>query len=256
MQSIYMEAYEMIEKIIEAHEEGVEEIDVCDSLVLEPQLDYTGKMARDAFRGKRKKKHKDRRYAGIIDFKVFIEGEGMEHEKLISSSVRELPLSAIREVHHGKDPEGLEGLSKRQEEVAQWLQAGFVEQELNWGEEPFQSKTYFGRSSAKDELLRRSAPRDFQTVFIEKCYDEYGSSDETRIYDILERYLRRSKETKNLVIWPPMDWNTRKIKSDFRDFMPPNLYGEETDKWVEPYVDRIKELCEEKGPNPHHPDLG
>ena len=250
-----MDAHSLIEKILEAHENDIEEIKVCDSLVLEPQLDYSGKMARDAFRGRRKNKHKGKIYAGILDFKILIENEGMEHEKLISSAVKELPSEAIRGIHDGMAPEDIQGLTERQKEVASWLQAGFIEQELNWGEEPFQSRTYFGKPSANDDLLRRSAPRDFQTVFIEKCYDEYKSHDEEQIGKILQKYLKRTKETKNLVIWPPLDWSTRKIRKDFRDFMPPELYGHDTDKWVEPHLERIKELCEYKGKNPYHPDV-
>jgi len=244
----------MIEKILTAHEKDVERLEICDSLVLEPQLNYSGKMATDAYRGRRKNTHKDRIYAGILDYKIMIEDEGMEHEKLITSVVKELPLQAIRNIHQGKSPEKVKGLSDRQIEIAYWLQTSFVEQELNWGEKDFQCRTYFGRPDVKDELLRRSAPRDYQTVFIERCHEEYG--DGKNMEDVFSEFLRRSKETKNYVLWPPIDWNTRKIKSGFRDFMPPNLYGEETDKWVEPYIDRIQKLCEEKGPNPNHPDVG
>lgn len=94
-----MDAHSLIDRILEAHEEGQDEIGICDSLILEPQLNYSGKMARDAYKGWRRFANEGAIYAGILDFKVMIEGEDMEHKFLVESAVVNLTRDTIRDVH-------------------------------------------------------------------------------------------------------------------------------------------------------------
>jgi len=250
-----MDAHALIERILEAHEEGKDEIKICNSLVLEPQLDYTGKMARDAYKGWRRFANKGALYAGILDFKVLIEDEGMEHEFLIESAVVNLSRDIVRKIHSGFDPFSFEDIDERKREVASWVQSGFIEQELNWGEMDFQLWTHFGNPSRDDSLLRRAAPRDFMMVFMEKCFDEVERTDKgpaRAVEDVLKEYMDTTKEASIEVVTPPIE--DKSVKDDFRENMPPNIFGEGTPKWIEPYIDRIERLCEEKGPNPYHPD--
>lgn len=147
-------------------------------------------------------------------------------------------------------------MSEEKRKIASWVQAGFVEQELNWGMMDFQLWTHFGNPSRDDSLLREAAPRDFLMVFMERCFDvvERTDNDPTQVVeDISNDYMEPTKEADNEVINPPIE--NKKVEEDFRDNMAPQIFGKETDKWVEPYINRIKRLCEEKGPNPYHPDV-
>jgi len=252
-----METIQFIERILTAHEQADDTpIEISGNLRLLPQIDYSGKMARDAYRGWRWFKHRERLYAGIFDFKIMIGEEGMEHEKLMHEVVSTLPIEAVRKVHSGEDPMEINGLNSTQRNVASHIQAGFIEQELNWGEEPFQSWTYFGDSTKKDELLRSAAPRDYLMVYIEKCIGDASSSG-TGIEEAFKKtvlpYITYSEGARNSIVDIPIDRKRKQVFDDFRGYMPSAITGRLTRKWVVPHLERAMAYCTHKGPNPWHP---
>jgi hypothetical protein len=250
-----MDANNLILAILNAHKTDDATPIQYETTRLEPQLDYKGKMARDAFRHNRIFVNKGRIHAGLFDFKIFIDDVGMEHEHLLTSVISELPIEVVRKVHAGDDPVEMPGLTDAQRGVACAIQAAFVEQELNWGEELFQLWTYFGNSKAKDPLLRDAAPRDFQMVYIERCASEIprsGHNPAEVVHEvILSRYLKTTKEARNLTIMPPIE--NKQIVPEFREHMPPTILGRPTTKWIGSHMPTILEICEKKGPNPYRP---
>jgi len=86
------------------------------------------------------------------------------------------------------------------------LQAAFVEQELNWGEEQFQLRTYFGRKDSENLILRNSTPRDLIMVLLEKCYEDLEQTNQSAefvVRNITKSY--RSKSLSTYMIAPPLD---------------------------------------------------
>lgn len=250
-----MDAHDLIERILDAHEHDDDSmVSLRPALTLEPQLDYSGKMAERAYIGRRRHWRKKRPYIGILDFRIFVEGKKLEHGRnVIRPAVVELSIDNIRLIHEGADPERLQGLSESHKSVASCIQAAFVEQELNWGEEDFQLRTYFGRTDTKDDLLRMAAPRDYQMVFIEKCDAEVKSKGKEKfdaVNEVLERYRRYSGEAGGEVIMPPLD-SKKRVEEEFRPYMPPSIRRKSTEKWIEPHVERVREMCRRKGTNPH-----
>ena len=77
-----MDANNLIGSIIEAHENDDKDgIKITPNLLLVPQLNYSGKMAKKAYRGYRKNKNAGRPYCGILDFKIMLKDTNTEHEK-------------------------------------------------------------------------------------------------------------------------------------------------------------------------------
>ena len=145
-------------------------------------LDYSGKMARKAYQGYRKKWHEGRNYVGLLDFRIMDPTGKMEHSKLLARSIGRVPIEALREIYDGADPTIL-GLSKPQLALASDIQCSFAEQEINWGIREFQLRTHFGYPEMKAEHLRNAVPRDFFMMYFERCNAEIlrGSSIESAL---------------------------------------------------------------------------
>ena len=129
----------------------------------------------------------------------------MVHEELLSILTCRVPIEYIRHVHQGNDPMEFDLKDEQVRTLLNRIQAGFVEQELNWGDENFQLWTYFGNGNAKDALLRSSAPRDFQMVYVERCHHEHevNELDEDALMEpVLKPFIKVIREAGNKVLFP------------------------------------------------------
>jgi len=155
-------------EILEAHIHGVKRISPYPGISLELQLGYTGLMARGAYEGYRKRWNTGRKKVGCFDFKIFdTTGDTdvpLVHMKVLKDALEHLDKRLIESVYIGVDPLTL----SRNPEVVTTLgtvQHSMLEQEVNWGDEDFQSKTYFLPSKG----LR---PRDFIMAYLRRTLSE------------------------------------------------------------------------------------
>ena len=247
-------ATEIIESVISRHEDGSEKpIPILDDLRLEPVLDYGGKMARKAYQSYRKNWHKDRQHVGILDFRIMDPTGKMEHSQLLARSVGEVPIEALREVYDGGNPFDL-GLSDEQLALACDIQCSFAEQEVNWGIHNFQLRTHFGYPEMRAEHLRNAVPRDFFMLYFERCDSEVrgGAGIEEALRLVSDPQYQKSYVASKMVLMPPItgSGNSRRIRDDFLPCLrSANIGG--VRPWIESHLDRIGELCEEKGVSPY-----
>ena len=84
-----MKAEEIIDLVISRHEKADDSyIHICEGMHLEPMLNYSGKMARNAFRPSYKRNwHKDRKFVGVLDHKIMDPTGKMEQSELLSRSL-------------------------------------------------------------------------------------------------------------------------------------------------------------------------
>jgi|ETNmetMinimDraft_12_1059888.scaffolds.fasta_scaffold40653_2 hypothetical protein len=245
-----MKAEVIIDLIITKHEEKDDSpIQLFQGLNLEPMIDYSGKMARGAFRGfPRWKMHQDRTHAGILDFKIMDNTGKMEHFALIERILPILKIEDIRKVFEGVDPEEL-GKSDEETVLLSEVQCSFLEQEVNWGPHSFQLRTFYGLQTVEDLLFKNAVPRDFFMCFIEKSFFEFNSGKnlEETMNSIVGNY-RESEAAGKLVMYPPKTGSGKKVKvaRDYRNFVYSNNIGG-ADWWIDPFLERIFALCERDG---------
>jgi hypothetical protein len=244
----------MIETIISRHENrDSTAIQVCENLHLEPMLGYSGKMARKAYQGYRKKWHEGRKYVGLLDFRIMDPTGKMEHSKLLARSIGRVPIEALREIYDGADPTSL-GLSKPQLALASDIQCSFAEQEINWGIREFQLRTHFGYPEMKAEHLRNAVPRDFFMMYFERCTAEIlgGSSIESALRRVSDPQYQESFVASKMVLMPPIvgSGNSRRIMPDFLPFLRSSCLGG-AEPWIDLHLDRISDLCDKSGISPY-----
>ena len=250
-----MDKDELIANIIERHERrNLNPIVLSNGVSLLPQLDYSGKMARDAYRRNRYFMNKHKTHAGLLDFKIIDSGTRMEHELLILKALSLLDKQIVRTIHAGNDPDemGLDEVEKL--DMASTIQAAFVEQEVNWGEEVFQSRTFYGRKEGvKDERLSSSAPRDYLMTYLDKAFhlkEDEGWSTERIDQEVIRPMLARTEETRTSSLMPTFDLRTKVIMDQFSAHTPSVYNGAPTSKWIAPHLERIKTICQTRGENP------
>jgi len=250
-----MKAHELISQVISRHEDSSNEpIGICDGLRLEPMLNFSGKMSRKAYQGYRKNWHKDRKYCGVLDFKIMDPTGKMEHSKLLARSMDIVPLEALRSVYDGRDPFVL-GLSKEQLALVCDIQCSFAEQEVNWGVNAFQLRTHFGHPTFKTDHLRNAVPRDFFMIFFERCISEIdsGKDSEDVVREVFESLYQASFVASKMVLMPPIksSGNNRKISDEFLPYLRSNNM-EGVEPWINPHLERINRFCVEKaGTSPY-----
>jgi len=248
---------ELIASIIERHEvRDSNPIILSTGVSLVPQLDYSGKMARDAYRRNRYFMNKGKTHAGLLDFKIIDSGTRMEHEQLIIKALSLLDRRTARSVHAGNDPSrmGLEGIARL--DMACTIQAAFVEQEVNWGEEVFQSRTFYGRTEGvRDGRLSSSAPRDYLMTYLDKAFhlkEDEGWTTERIDQEVIAPMLARTEETRTSSLMPTFDLRTKVIMDLFSAHTPSVYNGVPTSKWISPHLVRIKVICQARGENPRY----
>jgi hypothetical protein len=248
-----MKASEIIELIIERHESKNDEpITMFSDLYLEPMLNYSGKMARKAYWGfSRKPFHKDRLYCGILDHRIMNNSGKMEHFGLIERVLPILNIQDIRGVFDGGDPETLGGTDEEKVLLSE-IQCSFLEQELNWGPHDFQLRTFFGLDTIEDPLFSNAVPRDFFMCYLEKSFEVYNETQsvEAAMKSIDEHY-EYAEVARKSVMKPPKQGSGRKsrVLPEYRGYIYSNI-TETATPWIEPYLDRIKELCIRDGVSP------
>ena len=249
-----MDADGIVDLVIRRHEESSSEpIQVLSDLRLEPMLNYSGKMARKAYQGYRKSWHATRKYCGILDFRIIDPTGKMEHSQLLSRSLGKIPIDSLRRVYDGEDPFKL-GLSDVQLGLMCDIQCSFAEQEINWGIHDFQLRTHFGYPEMRETHLSNAVPRDFFMLFFERCMSEIdsGASIEESLRRISDPRYRASFVASKMVLMPPIkgSGNGRKIDPEFRPFLRSEALGGAS-PWVEPFLGRISDLCEDRGASPY-----
>lgn len=235
-----MKPDEFINIVLKAHENNDNSpIDLGGDLVIQPMPNYTGKMAREAFYGGMRYLNKGRKYAGLFDFKIIFRGKPVSHKPdIIMPAVTHLPIHAVRCIHQGVDPVSIKGLDNQQIALACCIQAAFAEQEINWGEEVFQQRTYFGRVDMEQQILCESAPRDFQMVFIERCVEESRKSGRSPkdIVDEIAILVKTVKSGKNVMLpLTKAKQHKKQVLPDFEPHMPRVLCGRPIEKWINPH---------------------
>lgn len=244
-----LKADDLIEAILLAHENHVGvPIVSCGEVTLHPMRSYSGTAATDAFGLWMRGFNKGRKYAGLFDFTIHFRGNGISHKPdVIRPAVCSLPLEAVRKVHEGLDPASIGGLNSNQVGLACCIQAAFAEQEVNWGEEIFQQRTYFGRVDMTDRRLKESAPRDYLMVYIERCAHEAkkpGSIPED-VVKKLAKLVKTGKRSKNVRLpikkgaKNPKD---RPIEPAFGPFLPSVICGKPIPKWIDSHLQHARKI--------------
>ena len=154
--------------ILEAHITHARAIQPIEGFRIELQLDYSGSMARGAYQGWRKGRQAGRKKVGCFDFKIFrAVGPStvpLVHTRVIPEAGLKLDRKSVEGVFSGADPHSF-ALAPEQLTIAQEVQLAMLEQEINWGDEQFQSFTYFPPSEGR-------RPRDFIVAYLRRIFSE------------------------------------------------------------------------------------
>ena len=166
---------ELAEAILEGHASKNRDILMIAGIRLELQLDYSGLMAEGAYKGYRKKWNRGRRKVGCFDFKIFDTSGSEEmplvHRRVIEDALSSLSGQLIEDIFSGEDPLALSE-DKRVRKALNEVQLTMLEQEVNWGDEVFQSKTYFLPS-------KNLRSRDFIMAYLRRGFQEPGFLGDT-----------------------------------------------------------------------------
>ncbi len=253
-----MKACEVINQVIARHETTSNDpIRIHENLHLAPVLDYSGKMARKAYQGYRKNWHRDRKYCGVLDFKIMDPTGKMEHSKLLRRSIGVVSVDALRRIYDGEDPLHME-LTADQLALVCCIQCAFAEQEINWGVNDFQLRTHFGYPSFKTEHLRNAVPRDLFMLYLERCNAEIdaGNSIEQSINFVLDPQYQTSFVASKKVLMPPItgSGDNRRVKPVFLPYLRSNNIND-VEPWVNPHLERIRKFCvDQAGTSPYWND--
>lgn len=163
-----MKATDAAKLLLEAHSKCVSIVDIVGGCQIRPMLRYSGIMARTAYDGWKKYKNKGRLRVGCMDFKIyFLEGDQprpLLHPALIERVKNRVTLESAERVFAGDDPLSLSCADDVVSTLCT-LQLAMLEQEVNWGDEDFQTWTHFSPR-------RGLRPRDFITAYVRRVYSE------------------------------------------------------------------------------------
>lgn len=199
----------MVQAILHAHQTG-RSFEPFDGVRIEPQTGYGGVVAVTAYRHWRAYSHRDRAQVGLFDIKVYVNGENMEHERsVILPTVALLTPTMAEMVFLGGDPRGVPA-NRRQRLVLATLQAAMAEQEVNWGNEPYQCKTYFAPPTRRthDKRVVSTRPRDLLMGYIRRCFEIRGSRRwsnrvESKVKGLLSS-CREQRASRSAALMPQM----------------------------------------------------
>lgn len=163
-----MKPEQIAELILEGHLNKKPTILDVQNFRLDLQLDYTGLMAQGAYKEWKIDKHSDRRKVGCFDFKIFrLASNGdipMTHPRVVMDVGERLDRDAVERIFRGEDPWEMER-NIGETIVLQEAQLAMLEQEVNWGDECFQTWTRFPPSQGK-------RPRDFVMAYFRRILKE------------------------------------------------------------------------------------
>jgi hypothetical protein len=228
-----MQPGEVARLLLEAHFSKTRFIDVIEGFRLEMQLNYSGLMAKGAYKGWKNRKHRGRRKVGCFDFKIFHRnGDNLVplvHPRVISICQDKLNLDMVDSVFEGKDPSILNG-DRDQLKAAQAIQLTMLEQEINWGDEKFQCWTLFPPSQGK-------RPRDFVTAYLRRSLMEPG---------FLENVARMRAASGTRGVLPPP-----KNKKEWEPYLEPADSDE--NPWLHGrLLERFREAAKSMPDNPNY----
>ncbi len=200
----------LVRAILKAHKRGAP-FEPYDGVVIEPQRDYQGLVATTGYREWRERSHWDRQQIGLFDVRILVRDEEMEHERsVILPTLQLLAPEMAESVFEGENPNALD-VDREQRLVLSTLQAAMAEQEVNWGNEPFQCKSHFSppnrTTHAGDVVTTR--PRDLLMGFVRRCFDVKGgrgwsASVEDEIRSLLAS-RRGHKASRSSALMPKME---------------------------------------------------
>jgi hypothetical protein len=163
-----MKPEEIASLILECHLNKTPAIEAIANFRIDIQLDYSGRMAKGAYRLWRNRRNVGRKKIGCFDFKIFRKENNeflpMVHDRIITDVGSKVNKNSLEQVFLGKDPHEL-GCDKDAMVVLQEAQLTMLEQEINWGDECFQSWSRFLPSKGK-------RPRDFVMAYFRRIYSE------------------------------------------------------------------------------------
>jgi len=219
--------------ILDGHIISKNTIDEIPGVRLELQLKYSGLMAKGAYRGWKRVKHVNRRKVGCFDFKIFdTDRHPLVHPRVIAEAGRNLSREIVEKLFAGKDPFSL-GLGPVKAAVCQEVQLSMLEQEVNWGDEIFQSWTLFPPSEGK-------RPRDFIMAYLRRIFDEP---------DFLPTIERKIAASGTRGVLPPP-----KTKTEWKDYVEP------ADSTLRPWLDgrllfEYRQAAERMVDNPRYAEV-
>jgi len=219
--------------ILNGHIINKNAIDDVPGIRLELQLNYSGLMARGAYRGWKRAKHVNRRKVGCFDFKIFdTNGRPLVHPRVIAEASSNLNREIVEKVFAGRDPFSM-GLAPPRATVCQEVQLSMLEQEINWGDEVFQSWTFFPPSQEK-------RPRDFIMAYLRRIFEEP---------DFLPTTERKIAASGTRGVLPPP-----KTKAEWKDYLEP------AHSTLRPWLDgrllsEYRQAAERMADNPHYAEV-
>lgn len=210
-----MKPEEIAEIILEGHLTNKPIIDSIPNFRLDLQLNYSGLMARGAYRQWKEIRNKDRKKVGCFDFKIFrLTSDGdlpMLHPRVIEDVGEKLNRDAVERIFRGENPLEI-GLNEEVMVTLREAQLAMLEQEINWGDESFQSWSKFLPSDGK-------RPRDFVMAYFRRILEEP---------DFLQGIKRKRAASGTWNVLPPPDgreWKPYKepIGSNIKPWLTGNL---------------------------------
>ena len=204
-----MEGPSLVRAILSAHRTG-RPFASFDGVTIEPQTGYRGLVAITAYNGWRYSSHRNRPQVGLFDLKVILQGRGIEHVRtVIVPTVQSVQPEIAEAVFRGEDPRDI-GRRLEEKRGLATLQAAMAEQDVNWGNEVFQCKTYFAPPDRRtyDRRVVSSRPRDLLMGYIRRCYALRGRRRwsvkvEEEVLEYLDRH-RQHKASRSAALMPQM----------------------------------------------------
>jgi hypothetical protein len=190
-------------------------------------------MARDAYRLWRKKKHENRRKVGCFDFQIY-RMEGTEevpvtHLRVVERAPALLCRDHVERVYLGEDPWEVGG-TQEDALTLQEVQLAMLEQEVNWGDEPFQAWTHFSPSSGR-------RPRDYLMAYLRRAFAE------PRFLERLRGMKMRAASGRD-VLRPPLG-------RGWEPFLEPE--GSQAKPWLRgELLNRFRRAAEQMPDNPYY----
>lgn len=220
------------EMILTGHVERRRVLDIPPSLRLDLQLDYSGLMAKGSYKGYRKRWNEGRRKVGCFDFKIFRQAEAgavpLVHKRVIEDALSVLSNNLVERVFAEQDPDSMsDNLTTLR--VLKEVQLAMLEQEINWGDEVFQSKTYFLPSKG----LR---PRDFIMAYLRRGFEEPAFLGDSK--------TARAASGAWGVLPPP-------VAKPWKEYLEPSDSGQRP--WLNGFLlDRFRKVAEGMPENPEY----
>lgn len=249
-----MEGPQVVRAILRAHRDHAA-FRPYEGVVIEPQTEYRGIVAATGYRGWRARSHRERANVGLFDVRVLVRGEPMEHQRSVIMPAVELLAPGMAEaVYTGEGPEAVEADSE-QRFVLAVLQAAMAEQEVNWGHERFQCKTYFAPPSRRtyDGRVVSTRPRDLLMGYVRKCVEIRGAREwspqvEAEVKEFLSSH-REQRASRSSALMPKtkgkyVDPAWERFHEDVSGKAQPWLWGD--------LLDEFRRHAASAPPNPHY----